>query len=222
MSVKINVYNQEAKVVGEVELSDKVFALEANSDLIHQALVAQMSNERQVLAHTKTKSEVRGGGKKPWKQKGTGRARAGSSRSPIWVGGGVTFGPRKDRNFTKKINKKMKQRALMMVFSDRAKNDSLTVVDKLEMGEFKTSKMDSLLKGLEANFKKNEEGKVGRRNILIINSGKSKEVLNSARNLPGVEVINLENINIVDLLAKKNFVLSQEAVKKIDEIYSKE
>ncbi|MFA5420997.1 MAG: 50S ribosomal protein L4, partial [Patescibacteria group bacterium] len=106
MSVKINVYNQEAKVVGEVKLSDKVFALEANSDLIHQALVAQMSNERQVLAHTKTKAEVRGGGKKPWKQKGTGRARAGSSRSPIWVGGGVTFGPRKDRNFTKKINKK--------------------------------------------------------------------------------------------------------------------
>jgi large subunit ribosomal protein L4 len=222
MSVKINVYNQEAKVVGEVELSDKVFALEANSDLIHQALVAQMSNERQVLAHTKTKSEVRGGGKKPWKQKGTGRARAGSSRSPIWVGGGVTFGPRKDRNFTKKINKKMKQRALMMVFSDRAKNDSLIVVDKLEMGEFKTSKMDSLLKGLEANFKKNEEGKIGRRNVLIINSGKSKEVLNSARNLPGVEVINLENINIVDLLAKKNFILSQEAAKKIDEIYSKE
>ena len=205
-------------MVGEVKLSDKVFALEANPDLIHQALVAQMSNERQVLAHTKTKAEVRGGGKKPWKQKGTGRARAGSSRSPIWVGGGVTFGPRKDRNFTKKINKKMKQKALMMVFSDRAKNDSLVVVDKLEMGEFKTSKMNSILKNLESNLKDN----AGKRSILIINEGKNKEVLNSARNLSGVEIINLENINIIDLLAKKNFILSQEAVKKIDEVYSKE
>ncbi|MFA5420846.1 MAG: 50S ribosomal protein L4, partial [Patescibacteria group bacterium] len=107
---------------------------------------------------------------------------------------------------------------LMMVFSDRAKNDSLVVVDKLEMGEFKTSKMNSILKNLESNLKDN----AGKRSILIINEGKNKEVLNSARNLSGVEIINLENINIIDLLAKKNFILSQEAVKKIDEVYSKE
>ena len=103
MSIKIKVYNQKVEEAGEMKLSDKIFNVEANNALLHQAMVAQMSNERQVLAHTKSRSEVRGGGKKPWKQKGTGRARAGSSRSPIWIGGGVTFGPTKERNFSKNI-----------------------------------------------------------------------------------------------------------------------
>ncbi|MCK4554466.1 50S ribosomal protein L4, partial [Candidatus Parcubacteria bacterium] len=118
MSISVKIYNQKAEAVGDIKLSDKVFGVKANEPLVHQAMVAQMSNERQVLAHTKDRSEVRGGGRKPWKQKGTGRARAGSIRSPIWKGGGVTFGPRKDRNFSKNINKKMKQNAMLMVLSD--------------------------------------------------------------------------------------------------------
>ena len=118
MSIKTNIYNQNAEIIGEVNLSEKVFAVKVNEDLVHQAMVTQSANERQVLAHTKTKAEVSGGGKKPWKQKGTGRARAGSSRSPIWIGGGVTFGPRKDRNFSKKINKKMNQTIILIPRSD--------------------------------------------------------------------------------------------------------
>lgn len=225
MSVKLNVYNQNAEVGGEIKLSDKVFNLDINNDLIHQALVAQMSNERQVLAHTKTKSEVRGGGKKPWRQKGTGRARAGSSRSPIWIGGGVTFGPRKDRNFSKKINKKMKQKALMMVLSDRVKNKNILVVDKLEMKEYKTRSLNDFLNKLHLNFNnnlENKENKKTRKSILFINNKKNKEFLFSGRNLPGVEIITLENINIVDLLKKKNLIISQDAIKSINERYSKE
>lgn len=220
MPVKVNIYNQNGEQTGDLKLSDKVFGLEVNNDLVHQAMVAQTANERQVLAHTKTKAEVRGGGKKPWKQKGTGRARAGSSRSPIWIGGGVTFGPRKDRNFEKKINKKMKQKALMMVFSDRVKNNNLLVVDKIEMKEFKTKVFNDSLKKLEKNFEGfNPKGK---RNILFVNDNKDTKVLNSGRNLVGVEIINLENINIVDLLKSKNLLISESAIKKINERYSKE
>ena len=220
MPVKVNIYNQNGEQTGDLKLSDKVFGLEVNNDLVHQAMVAQTANERQVLAHTKTKAEVRGGGKKPWKQKGTGRARAGSSRSPIWIGGGVTFGTRKDRNFEKKINKKMKQKALMMVFSDRVKNNNLLVVDKIEMKEFKTKAFNDSLKKLEKNFEGfNPKGK---RNILFVNDNKDTKVLNSGRNLVGVEIINLENINIVDLLKSKNLLISESAIKKINERYSKE
>jgi large subunit ribosomal protein L4 len=114
--MKLNIYNQQGDTKGEIEVSDSVFGVKTNSVLINEALVAQMSNERQVLADTKDRSEVRGGGKKPWRQKGTGRARAGSSRSPIWAGGGVTFGPTKDRNFSKKINKQAKRKALTWCF----------------------------------------------------------------------------------------------------------
>ncbi len=220
MSVKVNIYNQNGEQAGELKLSDKVFALEINNDLVHQAMVAQTANERQVLAHTKTKSEVRGGGKKPWKQKGTGRARAGSSRSPLWIGGGVTFGPRKDRNFSKKINKKMKQKALMMVFSDRLKNNNLVVVDKIEMAEFKTKIFNDSLKKLEKNFDGFDSKK--RRSVLFVNDSKDVKTVNSGRNLSGVQIINLENINIVDLLKNRNLLISESAIKKINERYSKE
>lgn len=220
MSLKVNVYNQNGEQSGEINLSDKVFSLEVNSDLVHQAMVAQTSSERQVLAHTKTKSEVRGGGKKPWKQKGTGRARAGSSRSPLWIGGGVTFGPRKDRNFDKKINKKMRQKALLMVLSDRLKNDGLVVVDKFEMKEFKTKSFNDSLKKIEKNFKDFDPNK--KRSILFINDDRDNKVLNSGRNLVGLEIINLENINIIDLLRMKNLLISKSAIEEINNRYSKE
>lgn len=212
--MKIKVYNQTAEFVHDLDLSDKIFGAEANQELLHQAMVAQMSNERQVLADTKDRSEVRGGGKKPWKQKGTGRARVGSSRSPIWIGGGVTFGPTSDRNFSKKINKKMKQKAIFMALSDKVATSNLVVLDTLEVAEFKTKKFAEIISSIESKVLKTD-----RRNILIINDSKDEKVRYSAQNLKGVEVINLENINLIDLLKYKNLMLTEAAVKTLEERY---
>lgn len=219
MSIKTNIYNQNAEIIGEVNLSEKVFAVKVNEDLVHQAMVTQSANERQVLAHTKTKAEVSGGGKKPWKQKGTGRARAGSSRSPIWIGGGVTFGPRKDRNFSKKINKKMNQKALMMVLSDRLSSNNLAVVDKFDLKDYSTKTFNACVKKIENIFPVGD--KKVKRSVLFINDIKDEKVVFSARNLAGLEIINLENLNIIDLLKNRNLILTESAVKTINERYSK-
>ncbi|HOZ53246.1 MAG TPA: 50S ribosomal protein L4 [bacterium] len=221
MPVKTNVYNQNGEIVSELKLSDKVFAVKINEDLIHQAMVTQSANERQVLAHTKTKAEVRGGGKKPWKQKGTGRARAGSSRSPIWIGGGVTFGPRKDRNFSKKINKKMRQKAITMIFTDRLAENNLAVVDNIEMKEFSTKKFNDFVKKIENVFPSENKTKKFKRSILFVNDIKDEKVVLSSRNLVGFDIINLENINIIDLLKYKNLVITESAIKNINDRYSK-
>ncbi len=215
MSIKVKVYNQSAAPVKDLELSKEVFAMKANADLLHQAIVTQQANERQVLAHTKDRSEVRGGGKKPWKQKGTGRARVGSSRSPIWIGGGVTFGPTKDRNFSKKLNKKMKQKAIMMALSDKLEQSSLVVIDTLEMKDFKTKQFNALLSAFE------KEILPVRRNLLIINETKDAKVFYSGRNLKGVDIINPENINIVDLLSHRQVMLTEAGVKAIEKQYGK-
>jgi len=212
--MKIKVYNQTAEFVHDLELSEKIFGVKSNAELLHQAVVTQMGNERQVLADTKDRSEVRGGGKKPWKQKGTGRARVGSSRSPIWIGGGVTFGPTSDRNFSKKINKKMKQKAIFMALSDKLVNGTLVILDELKMEEFKTKKFNEVLTAIESKILNNE-----RRNILIINDSKDDKIKYSARNLKGTEIINLENINIVELLKFKNLLLTEAAVKTLEERY---
>jgi large subunit ribosomal protein L4 len=216
MSLKIKVYNQAAEPIKDLELSAKIFAVEPNHELLHQAMVAQMANCRQVLAHTKDRSEVSGGGKKPWKQKGTGRARAGSSRSPIWIGGGVTFGPTKDRNFKQKINQKMKQKAIFMVLSDRVKSNALAVIDTLEIADFKTKKFNEILSTMEKKVLNSE-----RRNILVVNDSKDEKVKYSGRNLVGVKMINLENINLIDLLNHKNLLLTEKAVEAFTKRYNK-
>lgn len=216
MSLKIKIYNSEAEAVKDLELNAKIFGVKANNELLHQAVIAQQANARQVLAHTKDRSEVSGGGKKPWKQKGTGRARVGSSRSPLWIGGGVTFGPTKNRNFKKKINQKMKQKALFMVLSDRVENNSLAVMDNLEFKEYKTKKFNALLSALEKKVFKTE-----RRDILVINEVKDEKAKFSGRNLVGVKIINLENINLVDVLNYKNLLLTEEVVKKLETKYTK-
>ncbi len=215
MSINLNVYNQKGEKVGDLNLSESVFGLEANENLIHQTMVTQMSNERQVLAHTKQRAEVRGGGRKPWRQKGTGRARAGTNRSPIWVGGGITFGPTKFRNFKKKINKKMKQKATLMVLSDKAKHNKLVVLDKIKLEEFKTKIMDQILKTVEQKIlqKKDEE----KRSSLIVLPKTDEKVKKSGSNLVGVKIINSDNINILDLLNYKNVVFVQDVVKDLEE-----
>ena len=219
MSVKTNIYNQNGDIISELKLADDVFAVKINEDLIHQAMVRQSSNDRQVLAHTKTKSEVQGGGRKPWKQKGTGRARAGSNRSPIWIGGGIIFGPRKDRNFSKKINKKMRQKALMMVLSDRLSSGNMVVVDKIEMTDFKTKIFDTLLNKIELIFPSDKDKK-SKRSILFVNDNKDEKIFKSARNLTGFNIINLENINIIDLLKYRNLIITESAVNTINKRYT--
>ncbi|MFA5109424.1 MAG: 50S ribosomal protein L4 [Patescibacteria group bacterium] len=216
MSLKIKVYNQTATAVKDLELNAEIFGVKPNNELLHQALVAAQANARQVLADTKDRSEVSGGGKKPWKQKGTGRARVGSSRSPIWIGGGVTFGPTKDRNFKQKINQKMKQKALFMALSDKVITEALVVLDNLEFAEYKTKKFAAMLSALEKNVLHNE-----RRNILIISNTKDKKTQYSGRNLPGVKIINLENINLLDLLNYKNLLVTENAVKALTDRYGK-
>ena len=209
--METKVYNQKAEEIAKLKLSDNIFAVATTESLVHQAMVAQMGNERQVLAHTKDRSEVRGGGKKPWSQKGTGRARAGSNRSPIWIGGGVTFGPTKDRNFKKDINRKMKRKALYMVLSDRIKNDNMAVLDAIHMEEFKTKDMDAMLKILETKIFKTED----KRSVLVINDAKEKQAKYSLRNLVGVKVINANNINILDLLKYKRLIIAKTVIEQL-------
>jgi large subunit ribosomal protein L4 len=219
MSINIKLYNQKAEVIGEEKVSKRIFGVKLNETLLHQVAVAQMGNERQVLADTKTRAEVRGGGKKPWRQKGTGRARAGSSRSPIWIGGGVTFGPTKDRNYKKKINKKMRRKAISMVLTDRLESNNLVLLDKFEMEDFKTKTANEMLKKIEmlmAGNKTDDKKKKITRNLLVLNDKKDEKVKFSVRNLKGVEIININNINILDLLKYKNLVLTKECVKKIE------
>lgn len=216
MSLKIKVYNQSAAEVKDLELPAKIWGVKPSTELLHQAVIAQQANARQVLAHTKIRSEVSGGGKKPWKQKGTGRARSGSSRSPIWIGGGITFGPRKDRNFKQKVNQKMKQKAMFMALSDKVATDSLLVVDKLEFTAYKTKPFAAMLSALEKKVLKND-----RRDILVINNPKDDKALFSGRNLKGVKIINLENINLLDILNYKNMLLSEEAAQALSGRYNK-
>ncbi len=235
--MKLNIYNQNGETEGEIKLVDGIFKVKTNFDLIHQAVVAQMANKRQVLAHAKGRSEVRGGGKKPWRQKGTGRARAGSSRSPIWIGGGVTFGPLKTRNFFKKINKKMRRKAMFMILSDRAANNNLVVLEKIELASLKTGPFNEILKNVEAKVlaggdeKKPAKDKKGnfktaaaktgkkKRSILFIDAGKDKKIKYAGRNLAGVKIMNLSNINILDLLKYKNVIFTREAIKNFEGEY---
>jgi large subunit ribosomal protein L4 len=221
MSISIKTYNQKAEALGERQVNEKVFALKVNEALIHQAMVAQTSNERQVLAHTKDRSEVRGGGRKPWAQKGTGRARAGSSRSPIWKGGGVTFGPSSDRNFKKGLNKKMKRNALCMLLSDRVTNERMFILDKFDIKDFKTKEVDSIMQGFEKLVAKNDkDAKKVKRSFLIINDISDEKLKYSARNLEGIKMINLNNINIVDLMKYNNLLITEKSVEALEKVYA--
>jgi len=215
MSLQVKVYNQTAEALKDLELSASIFGVKPSSELLHQAVVAQQANARQVLAHTKDRSEVAGSGKKPWKQKHTGQARAGSVRSPLWIGGGVVFGPRKDRNFKKKINQKMKQKALFMALSDKVATGTFLVLDNLAVAEYKTKPFSGLLSALEKKVLNNE-----RRDILVLNDTQDDKLQYSARNLAGVKIINLQNINLLDILHYKNLLLTEAAVKVLTERYT--
>ena len=205
---KIDVYDIKGKKVSDVELADSVFGIEPNETIVHTVLVNYLANQRQGTQSTKTRSEVRGGGKKPWRQKGTGRARQGSIRAPQWIKGGIALGP-KPRSYKYRVNKKEKQLAIKSILSSKVLEKELTVVDKLELKEIKTKTMVTVLADLKV------EGKT-----LIILPTNNKEVQYSSRNIEGVKTIVANNINVYDLLKYNKLILPLDTVKKIEEVYA--
>ena len=205
---KIDVYDIKGKKVSDVELAESVFGIEPNEAIVHSVLVNYLANQRQGTQSTKTRAEVRGGGRKPWRQKGTGRARQGSIRAPQWVKGGIALGP-KPRSYKYTVNKKERRLAIKSLLSSKVLEKELTVVDKLELAEIKTKTMVKALADLKV------EGKT-----LIVLPENNKNVLMSARNIEGVKTIVLNNINVFDLLKYNNLVLPLETVKKLEEVYA--
>jgi len=209
--MKVPVYNQKGEKLKEVLLPKEIFEVPMNSDLVHQVVVSQMANRRRIIAHTKNRGEVSGGGKKPWAQKGLGRARQGSTRSPIWRHGGVVFGPRKEKVFKKKIPKQMKRKALFMVLSAKVKNNLLVLVDKLELEKAKTKLIAEIFKKLPSR----DEG------TLIALPVLEKNIILAARNLPKVQIIQAKDLNALDLLSFKYLILPKESLKIIKETFLK-
>ncbi|MDD4358663.1 MAG: 50S ribosomal protein L4 [Candidatus Pacebacteria bacterium] len=189
-------------------LDKEIFDVPMNTNLVHQIVTSQMSNRRQVIACTKTRGDVSGGGKKPWRQKGTGKARHGSIRSPIWIGGGITFGPTNERNFKKDVPKKMKRKALFMVLSEKAKNDSLIIVDSFDLKEIKTKDLKEKLDLLKL------EG-----STLIVLEDMNENVIKSAKNIEKVDTIQAKDLNCLDLMTFKNVIMTKEGIQKIKETF---
>jgi len=202
-------YNQQAENIGKVELPDGVFNVPSNNDLLHQVVSAQMANKRQVLAHAKTRSEVRGGGKKPWRQKGTGRARHGSIRSPIWKGGGATFGPTKDIKFEKKIGKKMASKALLVALSEKARGGNIVVVDGINLDAPKTKGMAVILKSFRDKL-----GGLG--SVLVVLPSANKDLYRASINIQKVGVIEARNLSPTETLSCKNLILIKDSIHVLE------
>jgi large subunit ribosomal protein L4 len=208
---KVAVYNQDGNTVGEIELPAQVFGIKINPELVQEAVIRQQANKRQVLAHTKGRSDVRGGGRKPWAQKGTGRARQGSIRSPLWIGGGITFGPTSDRNFSKQMNRKAKRKALLMVLSDRAQDDKVVVIDTLKLPEIKTKALVGIINKLPIKNSK----------TLMIVPETDRIITKSANNLPLVETCQADNLNIIQLMNAEYLLIAKDSIAKMQKTYLK-
>ena len=204
---KVSVYNMEGSQVGDIELSDAVFGVEVNEHLVHMAVLQQLANNRQGTQSAKTRSEVSGGGRKPWRQKGTGHARQGSTRSPQWTGGGVVFAP-KPRDYSFKLNKKEKQLALKSALTSRVNESKFFVVDELKFDEIKTKNFKTVLDNLKVN-----------KALVVLDENDQNTVL-SARNLPGVKTAQTNTINVYDILKYNTLVITKAAVAKIEEVYA--
>lgn len=204
---QVAVYNIEGKEVDKLELNDAVFGVEINEHLVHQAVVAQLANKRQGTQSAKTRSEVRGGGRKPWRQKGTGHARQGSTRSPQWTGGGVVFAP-KPRDYSKKLNKKEVAGALKSVLTSKVNEEKFIVLDELKLDEIKTKKFVEVLNNLEVA------------KALVVMKDNDKNVVLSARNIPNVKTSLTNTINVYDILKYDTVVITKDAVAAIEEVYA--
>ena len=205
---KIDVYDIQGKKVSTVDLKDEIFGIEPNEAVVHSVLVNFLANQRQGTQNTKTRAEVRGGGRKPWRQKGTGRARQGSIRAPQWIKGGIALGP-KPRSYKYTVNKKEKRLAIKSCLSSKVLEKELTVVDSLPLKEIKTKEMVKALNNLKV------EGKT-----LILLPEKNETVQKSARNIEGVKTTLVNTINVYDLLKYKNLVITLDTVKKLEEVYA--
>lgn len=203
----VKVYNIEGKEVGSIELNDAVFGVEVNEHLMHMAVVSQLANKRQGTQSAKTRSEVSGGGRKPWRQKGTGHARQGSTRSPQWKGGGVVFAP-KPRDYSFKMNRKEKALAIKSALTSRVNEKKIFVLDELNFDEIKTKKMVNVLNGLNVN------------KALVVLGEKNETVQASAKNIPTVRTALSSTISVYDLLKYDNLVITKDAVAKIEEVYA--
>jgi len=207
--LETEVYSQKGKAVGKLALPLSVFGLTWNGDLVHQVVTAMQANARTPVAHTKDRSDVRGGGRKPWKQKGTGRARHGSSRSPIWKGGGVTHGPRNEKSYEQKINKKMRVKALFTVLSEKFRKGQILFIEELSLKNIKTKDAVSIIKDLSSvtGFEKIMGGK--KVNLYITTPAKTDNLKKSFANIKTVEIDEIRNINPVDLLTYRYIIISQ-------------
>ncbi len=203
----VAVYNIEGKEVDKLELNDNVFGVEINEHLVHLAVVSQLANSRQGTQSAKTRSEVSGGGRKPWRQKGTGHARQGSTRAPQWTGGGVVFAP-KPRDYSMKMNKREKQIAMKSALTSKVQDSKLVVVDEFKLDEIKTSKFVGILNNLKAA------------NALVVTKDKDEKVILSARNIPTVKTTMTNAINVYDILKYETLVMTKDAVAAIEEVYA--
>ena len=203
----VSVYNMEGKEVGNIELNDAIFGVEVNEHLVHMAVLQQLADKRQGTQKAKTRSEVSGGGRKPWRQKGTGHARQGSIRAPQWKGGGVVFAP-VPRDYSFKMNKKEKRAALKSALTDKAQNNNLIVVDELKFDEIKTKKFAEVMNNLKAT-----------RKALVVLADNDKNVVLSARNLAEANTTLTNTLNVYDIVNARTLVLTKDAVAKIEEVY---
>ncbi len=205
---KVDVLSVDGKKVKELELNENVFGIEPNENIVHSAIVNYLANQRQGTQNTKTRAEVSGGGRKPWRQKGTGRARQGSIRAPQWIKGGIALGPR-PRSYSYKINKKEKRLAIKSILSSKVAEKELVVLDKLELKEIKTANMVKVLNNVKA------EGKT-----LILLPANNENVCKSSRNIEGVKTLTVDTINAYDLVKYNNLVVTEDTVKKLEEVYA--
>ena len=203
----VSVYNIEGKEVGSIELNDAVFGVEVNEHLVHMAVVNQLANNRQGTQSAKTRSEVSGGGRKPWRQKGTGHARQGSTRAPQWTGGGIVFAP-KPRDYSFKMNKKEKRIALLSALSSKVAESRIVVLDEFKLDEIKTKKFVEVMNNLKVE------------NALVVLEGENKNVVLSGRNIPSVKVTATNEINTYDVLKYTTLVVTKAAVEKLEEVYA--
>ena len=204
---KTALYNMKAEKVGEIELSDAVFGIEANKEAMHTMVVNYLANQRQGTQSTKTRTEVRGGGIKPWRQKGTGRARQGSIRAPQWTGGGVALGP-KPRSYRFTVNKKLRRLAFKSALSTKVAENEIIVIDELKLDSFKTKEMAAVLKAFEVE------------NALLVTAEKDENVVRSAANIPGIKTSMASNLNVYDVIKYNKFIVTKDAVSKIEEVYA--
>jgi len=205
---KVAVYNIEGATVGELELNKDIFDVQINEALLHQVVRMQLANKRQGTQSALTRAEVRGGGAKPWRQKGTGRARHGSIRSPIWIKGGVVFAP-KPRDYSFKMPKKMRRQALKSALTSKVKNDEILVLDSLELAQPKTKEMVKVLKNLGVNGK-----------ALVVLPEKDEVVARASGNIQGIKLASVNTLNVYDILNYDKFIITQEAVQKVEEVYA--